>query len=157
MTVDKGNKKESWEDLFWESHKYNERIKLKSGTYLRSTCPHCNGELTKNQILTLEVISPENNTGILELSPYLDSFERKTNIKLPENKEVKDICCPLCHKSLIIKKQRCGVCNSKIAGFLVGTASVKVPFYICTRSGCRWHAISAEDENQILLDNSDEW
>ena len=157
MTVDKGTKKESWEDLFWEPHKYNERIKLKSGTYLHSTCPHCNGELTKKEILSLEVISPENEAGIIELSPYLDSFERRTNIKLPDDKEVKDLRCPLCHKSLIVKKQRCGLCDSKIAGFLVGAASIKVPFYICTRSGCQWHAISSEDENKILLDNSDEW
>jgi hypothetical protein len=145
MTVNKGSKNESWEDLFWEPHKYNERIKLKSGTYLHSTCPHCDGELTKKDVLTLEVINPENEIGIIELSPYLDSFERKTNIKLPDNKEVIDLRCPLCHKSLVIKK------------FWVSAASIKVPFYICTRSGCQWHAISAEEENKILLDNSDEW
>lgn len=157
MAIEKGDKKESWEKLFWEPHKYNERIKLKSGTYLHSTCPHCNGELTKKQILTLEVISSENKMGIIELSPYLDSFERKSNIKLPDYTEVKDLRCPICHKSLVIKKQRCGLCDSKIAGFLVGTSNTKVPFYICTRSGCQWHAISNEGENQILLDNSDEW
>jgi phage FluMu protein Com len=104
MTVEKGEKKESWEELFWKPHKYNERIKLKSGTYLHSTCPHCKEELTKKQVLTLEVINPENEIGIIELSPYLDSFERKTNIKLPDNKEVIDLRCPLCHKSLVIKK-----------------------------------------------------
>jgi len=157
MAIEKGGKKESWEDLFWEPHKYNERIKLKSGTYLHATCPHCSGELTKNDVLSLEVISPENETGIIELSPYLDSFERKTTIKLPEGKEVKDLRCPLCHKSLVTKNQHCGLCNSKVACFLIGAASIKVPFYICTKSGCQWHAISTEDENKILLDNSDEW
>ncbi len=157
MKDEKDGKKESWEDLFWEPHKYNERIKFKSGTYLHSICPHCDKELTKKQSLILEVVNPDNEIGIVELSPYLDSFEKTTNIKLPEGKVVKDLRCPKCHESLIVKKQRCGLCDSKVASFLVSTSSIKVPFFICTRSGCTWHAISTEDENQILLDSSDEW
>ena len=98
-----------------------------------------------------------NTANALKVPVYELFFERKTNIKLPDNTEVKDLRCPLCHKSLIITNQHCGLCNSKIACFLVGAASIKVPFYICTKSGCQWHAISSEDENQILLDNSDEW
>lgn len=157
MTIEKDGKKESWENLFWEPHKYNERIKLKSGTYLHCICPHCNGELNKKQVLVLEIISSENDIGNIDLSPYLDSFERKTDIKLPEDIEIKDLRCPQCHKSLIVNDQYCRLCKSKIACFLIRTANKMVPFYICTQSDCHWHALSAEDENQLLLDDSDEW
>jgi len=48
MTEKDKGKGQSWEELFWKSHKYNERVNIKSGSYLRSFCPHCEKELTRN-------------------------------------------------------------------------------------------------------------
>jgi hypothetical protein len=39
----------------------------------------------------------------------------------------------------------------------VGISNSRVPFFICLREGCHWHDISADDETQIMLDDSDEW
>ncbi|MEW6412720.1 MAG: hypothetical protein AB1483_09645 [Candidatus Zixiibacteriota bacterium] len=150
------DKKDSWEGLVWEPHKYNERKKLKSGSYLRSFCPHCDAELTRDNVIQLEVINIEGASGSLQLSPYLNVFEHKTDIKLPAGQEARDLRCPECHKSLMVERY-CRACDSHAASFLIGISNTKVPFFICMREGCHWHDISAADETQIILDDSDEW
>ena len=147
----------SWENLVWEPHKYNERKKIKSGTFLNSYCPHCNKELTHGHILSLDIISPEGKKGHLELSPYLNIFDRHTDIKIPEGREISDLLCPSCHKSLRINDKKCDKCNSHIAGLLVGSSNLKLPFFICLRMGCHWHAFSSEHAQQIILEDSNEW
>ncbi len=147
----------TWEGMFWEPHKYNERIKLKSGTYLQTFCPHCGQELNHDQVLRLEVVNFSGEDGIVELCPYLDTFQRQTTIRLPEGKEVKDLRCPLCHQSLLLPDINCGACGAPAAGFLIRVSTAKVPFVLCTRVGCNWHAIANDDENKIILDDSDEW
>jgi hypothetical protein len=154
---EKEDNKDSWESIVWKPHKYNERIQLKAGSYLRSFCPHCDAELTSEHALCLEVISPDGKTGLIRLSPRLDCFEHKTDIQLPEGQEVKDLRCPHCHHSLRDEKRRCPVENAHVAFFLVGISNTRVPFYICMREGCRWHEISPDDTSQIILDDSHEW
>lgn len=151
------NKEDSWESMFWKSHKYNERLKIKSGTFLNSFCPHCNKELTSDNMLQLIVVNCDGTEGKLELSPYLNQFDKKTDIQLPEDKEVKDLKCPHCHKSLILESSLCGKCKSHVAGFLVGSANAKVPFLLCMKYGCHWHTLSKEGSDSIILDDSDEW
>ena len=157
MTEKDKGKGQSWEELFWKSHKYNERVNIKSGSYLRSFCPHCEKELTRNNVIHLEVIGPNDESGWIELSPYLNTFDRKTDIKLPEAQEVKDLRCPHCHESLKIEGRHCGNGDAHVAGFLVGISNIKVPFFICMREGCHWHAIAPDDEGKIILDDSHEW
>jgi len=147
----------SWEDIFWEPRKYNERRKLKADLYLRSFCPHCNKELMRHDMIRLAVVNLDGESGWMELSPYLNVFDRKTDIRLPEGQEVKELCCPHCHHSLVEDGKQCGMCNSRVASFLVGVSNTKVPFLICVREGCRWHAVSPSDETQIILDDSHEW
>jgi len=103
------------------------------------------------------VINLNDESGWIELSTYLNVFERKTDIKLPEDQEVKDLRCRHCHRSLVVEGRRCGTCNSHAAGIVVGVSNTKVPFLICTRIGCHWHAILPDDEDQIILDDSREW
>jgi hypothetical protein len=157
MDDDKRDKSDSWEGLVWEPHKYNERCKLKAGTYLRSFCPHCGRELTQQNAIHLEVVGHDGETGWIDLSPYLNVFEHKTDIKLPHGKEVRELRCSHCHQSLVVEDRRCKACRSHVASFTVGISSAKVPFFVCMREGCHWHAISADDENRIILDSSDEW
>jgi len=148
---------DNWENMFWDAHKYNERKKIRTGTYLHSYCPMCQKELTEGNILKLEVINQEGEHGFVELSPYLNVYERKTNISLPQGKEAKDLRCPHCHKSLRVKNKRCGLGDGHVASFLVGISNTKVPFLICMRVGCPWHAIAPGDQDKIILDDSDEW
>ncbi len=148
---------ENWEGLFWDSHKYNDRKKLKTGTYLHSYCPFCSHELTEGNVLKLEVITPDGEKGFVELSPYLNVYEHRTNIQLPEGEVVRDMLCPACGKSLKVDGKKYGHGDANVARFLVGISNSRVPFLICMKVGCKWHAIDAEDENEILLDDSDEW
>ncbi|MBN2366533.1 MAG: hypothetical protein EH225_11455 [Calditrichaeota bacterium] len=151
------NESADWFQLFCQKHKFNVRTRITSGAYLHSYCPHCQKELTEGNVLKLEVINPAGETGIVELSPYLNVYERKTDIALPEGEEVRDLRCPYCHKSLKLKGRKCGLGDSSVAGFLVGVSNVKVPFLICMRIGCPWHTIASEDQDKIILDESDEW
>jgi hypothetical protein len=146
-----------WENLVWEPHKYNERKKIKSSTYLRSFCPHCNKKLTQGNILTLDIIGQNEEKGKIELSPYLNVFDHHTDITIPEGKEIKDLLCPFCHKSLRVNNKKCDRCDSNVASFNVGSTIFKVPFFICMRLGCHWHAISPEHTQQIILEDSNEW
>ena len=157
MADEKQNQKDSWQDIFWDDHRYNERRKLKSGLYLRSFCPHCDRELMRNDMVFLEIINANNEAGWIELSPYLNVFNHETDIGLPDGEEIKEVRCPHCHHSLVLQDKTCGICNSSVASFLVGVSNSKVPFLLCMREGCHWHAISPADENDIILDDSQEW
>ncbi|MBU0690726.1 hypothetical protein KKC97_04380 [bacterium] len=151
------DQKDSWEGMFWKAHKYNERVKIKSGTFLNSFCPHCGKELTSHNILELEVVNAEGKQGKLELSPYLNQFDLKTDIQTPDDQEVQDLKCPHCHESLVVEGGLCSICKSHIAGFQIGSANAKVPFFICMKKGCHWHSLSRDDSDTIILDDSDEW
>lgn len=145
-----------WEDMYWRPHNYNERTKIKSGAYLESYCPHCETRISYESVIRFEVLTPDNEIGTVDISAYLNVFERKTSMRLREGQEVKDLRCPECHHTLITER-KCGTCQSPSALFLIGVSNARVPFYICTRVGCRWHALSPEDEDKLILDNSDEW
>ncbi len=150
-------KQDTWEGLFWRQHKYNERVKIKSGTYLKSYCPYCSKELTKDSKLILEFLSPQDRIGQIELSPYLNVFEHRTDLNLQEGTELSDLRCPLCHTSLVITEKKCARCKSNVASILIGSTTLRVPFYICMRLGCHWHSLSPEREKRIMLEESDEW
>lgn len=156
--TDKNQKEgQNWKDMFWESHKYNERTKIKSGTYLHSFCPHCKKELTNGNILSLNAINSKGEEGKMDLSPYLNTYTRDTNIKFAVGEEISDLLCPHCKSSLKVIGKKCGLGDSHVASFLVGISNMQVPFYICMRTGCPWHAITPDDESKIILDGSDEW
>jgi len=157
MTEKKRKDDQNWKDMFWKSYKYNERTKIKSGTYLHSFCPYCQKELTDGNVLSLNVIKSDGQEGKMDLSPYLNTYTRDTDIKFAEGEEMHDLLCPHCKRSLKVKGKKCGLGDSHVASFLIGISNIKVPFYICMRTGCRWHAIYPEDESKIILDGSDEW
>ena len=74
MTEKKPKRGKSWEHLAWNSHKYNERIKVKSGTYFRSFCPHCGKELTRKNMILFDAVKQSGETGNVELSAYLNTY-----------------------------------------------------------------------------------
>lgn len=157
MADEKRGKGDYREGMFWDSHKYNVRGKLKSGSYLCSFCPYCDRELTRDNMIHFEVVGPNGQSGRLELSAYLNVFDRKTDIKIPKGQEIKELRCPHCHHSLVVEGRRCGFGDAHVAGFLIGVSNTKVPFLICMREGCHWHAIASDDEDRIILDDSNEW
>ena len=108
-------------------------------------------------MVRLEILNSEGESGHVELSPYLNVYERQSDTRLPEGQEVRDLFCPHCHKSLKVEGKKCEFGDSHVAMLLVGVSSVKVPFFFCMREGCRWHRIDPDDEHKIILDDSMEW
>ncbi len=157
MDNEKPNQKDSWEKIVWDEHNFNNRTVLKSGSYLNCYCPYCSLSLMKNNGIHLETLSADDEPGWVELCPYLNAFERKSNLKLAEGEEVHDIRCWQCHTSLRAGDRKCDRGDSHVACIMVGISSVRVPFYFCMRTGCTWHTIDLNDEHKILLDDSMEW
>ncbi|MCK9994971.1 MAG: hypothetical protein KAH56_01685 [Candidatus Krumholzibacteria bacterium] len=157
MSQDKSRPKDSWQEIVWDEHNYNERTVLKSGSFLGCYCPHCSRSLMKDNLLHLVTIDPDGNTGWMQLNPYLNAFERKSNLQLTEGEEVTDLRCWHCQASLRAGERKCDRGDSHVACVLVGISTVRVPFYFCMRTGCHWHLIDPDDEHKIILDDSMEW
>ncbi len=157
MSEDKSRQKSSWQNIVWDEHNYNERTVLKSGSFLRCYCPHCSLSLMKDNFLYLETIDPQGNSGWMKLSPYVNAFERKSNLQLKEGEEVSDLRCWQCQSSLRAGERKCDRGDSHVACVMVGISTVRVPFYFCMRTGCHWHLIDPDDEHKIILDDSMEW
>lgn len=140
--------------------KTEEEIKkeiMKTGTYLRSFCPHCKKSLIENNMLKFKIEKQDGESGFLMLSPYLNVFTHKSTIRLPEKTALKDIKCPNCDTSLMEDEKKCNKCESDIARISVAAMSKMVDFYICSKKGCTWHGLSDEDLEDIMLEDSEEW
>lgn len=129
---------------------------IKNGTFLYTYCPHCQKSLIKDNEIEMNIINKEGEKGSLHLSPYLNIFKHRTTIRLKIGEDIRDISCPYCKHTLIVEKN-CPECGSDIARILVTSAVKLVEFYFCTKPGCRWHGISVEDEEVIMLEESREW
>lgn len=129
---------------------------MRSGTFLKSYCPHCKKSLIEDNSIKLKV-DRGGKQGFLMLSPYLNIFTSRSTIRLPEDELIGNIMCPHCDHSLVILGEVCGECSSEVARIVVGATSRLVDFYICARKGCTWHGLSREDMDDIRLEESLEW
>lgn len=157
MQADRPSEKKRWEEVVWRKQSYNDRTVLKSGSFLNCFCPHCGTSLMRNNVVHLETVTVDGQEGWMELSPYLNAFERHSDIHLPEQTEVLDLKCCTCGHTLRVEGRRCGFEDSGVACVLVGISNVRVPFFFCMREGCHWHCIDPDDEHKIILDESMEW
>lgn len=129
---------------------------IKNGTYLYAYCPHCKKALIKDDMIELDVVNPNDEEGKLNISPYFNVFQHKSTIRLRPDQAVKDIKCPHCHKSIIVK-EKCPDDEFPAAKITVTSYSKMVDFYFCTKPGCKWHGLSKEDEEIIQLEDNKEW
>ena len=129
---------------------------MKTGTFLQTYCPHCKKSLIKKGSIQLHIHRGKER-GFLVLSPYLNVFNSKTTIRIPEDEMIGDLYCFHCHKPLLVEGGKCGDCGSEIAKLVVGASKRLVDFHICAKKGCRWHGLSKEDLNDIRLEDSLEW
>lgn len=129
---------------------------IKSGNFLHSYCPHCQKSLIEEASIKF-LVKRNKKSGYLMLSPYLNIFTSKSTILLPEDQEIEGLACPHCKKSLILPKKRCDECGSPIARIEISARRKLIDFYICSKKGCRWHGLSAEDLHEIRLEDSMEW
>jgi hypothetical protein len=129
---------------------------MKTGTFLQTYCPHCKKSLHENGSIKLHIHRGEER-GHLILSPYLNVFNSKTTIRIPEDEFIGDLYCWHCHKPLLVEGGKCEECGSEIAKLVVSASKRLVDFHICAKKGCRWHGLSKEDLNDIRLQDSLEW
>ena len=151
------NEKKRVVSKYLKQTKYNERIKLKTGTFLHTYCPKCGANLIVDNEVKLIAVSHDGNEGILELSPYLNVFEHHSTITIQPKEELQDLKCPHCKQSIVHPDVRCGLCDSHAAELSVAAVHLRVPFMICLKEGCHWHGITPEDEQTLIQDSSDEW
>ena len=138
-------------------HKYNERIRMKAGTFLHTYCPVCSESLIRDNFIHLIAVNAEGEEGDLKLSPYLNSFRHESTIDIQSATELKDVKCPHCGESIVQPDQLCGSCNAHTAKLMVAAVHIRVPLLICMKEGCHWHGITPEDERKLIKDASDEW
>ena len=136
---------------------FNERIKIKTGTFLHTYCPHCSASLITDNMIHLIAVNEDGNEFDLDLSPYLDVYERRSKMDIQPQSVLKDLKCSACGKSIVDPDIKCGACGKRTALLSVAAVHLKVPFYICLKEGCHWHGITPEDEQIIIQDVSDEW
>ena len=142
---------------YFTTKKYNERIRLKSGTFLHVYCPNCEASLIESNQVRFIAVREDDSEGYLELSPYLNVFEHHSTIDIQPKTELKDLKCPHCNTSLVDPSVRCDLCNSRTARLLIAAVHIRVPFLICLKEGCKWHGLRKEDEQTLIMDACDEW
>ncbi len=130
---------------------------IESGSFLNVYCPHCNKSLIDDEMLKLRIVNEKKEEGYIMLSPYLNVFSSKSTIYLPEEKELSDIKCYHCDKSLKLSDTKCEKCGTSIAKVLVGARTKMIDFFICSKKGCTWHGLSKRDLDDIRLEDSNEW
>ncbi|NHK31446.1 MAG: hypothetical protein FK730_08850 [Asgard group archaeon] len=145
------------EDLEYLDYFKVKKEMLESGTYLRTFCPHCHKSNAEGNIVKFIVTNEDGETGDLMLSPYLNLFTHKSTIDIPEGSVAKDIKCPNCERSLIEKDKKCEICGSQVVNLDVAAVTKLVDFYFCSKKGCHWHSLSADDMESVLLEDSTGW
>lgn len=134
--------------------KRDELTTIAAGTELMVFCPQCHQGLNAYDPATgrtwfkLRVRSGVAD-GDLLLSPRMEDFARQSTIDLTDGAVVDGLSCPNCRASLVDPGGRCGECGSPAARLMVSVQSRLIPFFICTRIGCRWHGITKADELRI--------
>ena len=145
------------EDLEYLDYFKVKKEMLESGTYMRTFCPHCFKSNVEGNVVKFKITNQKGESGDLFLSPYLNLFTNKSTIDIPEGEVLKDIACPFCETSLIIKGANCQECASQIVGLNVAAVSKLIEFRFCAKKGCQWHGLSTDDMESVLLEDSDAW
>ncbi len=130
---------------------------VKSGTFLRTYCPHCEESLYRNRAIEFKITGKDGEEGILQLSPFLNVFTNESTFYIPEGEPVNNVRCPHCNGDLLRKGEDCPECGEPIIGISVAALSKIIDFYFCSKKGCHWHGMSKEDIDDIIIEDSSEW
>jgi glutamate synthase (NADPH/NADH) small chain len=127
--------------------------KIASGMEFAVYCPHCHQSLNlydpkTNRVWFSLMAEVNGQKSPLLLSPVMDNFTKSISQELEED-VVTGLRCPHCSASVIEVQSLCGKCGSPTARLMVSVQSKLIPFYICSRSDCRWHGITRADQQKI--------
>ncbi|MBD3189951.1 MAG: class I tRNA ligase family protein [Candidatus Heimdallarchaeota archaeon] len=140
-----------------EREKKTEKELIKSGTFLRIYCPHCEQSLIEKNSVFFRIINDNGEQGFLMLSPYLNVFEHKSTVYIPDGATAKEILCPYCKSNLISDEVKCENCGAPAVNVDVAAVRRLIDFYFCSKKGCHWHNLGKDDLNHVMLEDSDAW
>jgi ssDNA-binding Zn-finger/Zn-ribbon topoisomerase 1 len=144
-------------DFHNNEEKEAEKELIKSGTFLRIYCPHCENGLIEKGSVIFKIKNVKKELGYLLLSPYLNVFHNKSTVYIPEGAVVEEILCPFCEESLFAKDIDCEDCNSPAVEVQVAAIRRMIDFYFCSKKGCHWHNLNPKDMHFVLIQDSDYW
>lgn len=118
---------------------------------VRVNCPACGKSLmdpnkkVDNEASINLIIKTKREKGIIWLSSIYGSYNYVSEVDTP-NGEIAEFYCPHCRTNLS-SKLNCKICDAPMADFNLDMGG-KVS--ICTRSGCKNHAVEFEDLSLAL-------
>lgn len=118
---------------------------------LKVKCPDCGKSLMDHEKLVDHESSIKlhikigNNDGIINLSSVYGSYNYICDIDIPDRK-IAEFYCPHC-QAQIIKEEKCKICKAPMIPLTIDMGGV---VSICSRSGCKNHAIEFEDISVAL-------
>jgi hypothetical protein len=130
----------------------DERLIIRTGTYLHPCCPNCGYDLVGHDQVLLIVIGPGGQRGELRLSPRFNVFQKESSIGLADGTQLQDLLCPRCGGSMVESERPCELCNSRAAKLRISVVGRDLDLFICTRVGCPWHGLAKEDGQSVILD-----
>ena len=130
---------------------------IKSGTFLRIYCPHCENGLIERNSVVFKIKNEYKEQGFLLLSPYLNVFRNKSTVFIPDGATVTEITCPYCDTNLMSKEKKCEECGAEAVNVEVAALRRMIDFFFCSKKGCHWHNLSSEDIQHVMLEDSVYW
>ena len=123
-------------------------------------CPHCQASLmdtdfriNNKDTVKLHIRIPGDLNGTIWLSSIYGDFNYSSALKISEN-DIIQFYCPHCSSLLNRKNVTCDLCGAPIISF---TCIVGGRVNICSRNGCKNHAVVFEDLDTSLRKYYDEF
>ena len=123
-------------------------------------CPHCQATLMDNDFrinnkdaIKLNIRISGDQKGSIWLSSIYGDFNYTSDLKIPED-EVVQFYCPHCSSLLNRSNISCDLCGAAVVSF---NCVVGGRVNICSRNGCRNHAVVFEDLDTAIRKYYDEF
>jgi DNA-directed RNA polymerase subunit RPC12/RpoP len=134
------------------------RSHINKDTYLTCWCPHCGKGLNEDGKAVFRIENNAGDIGISKVSPYLNVLDRESTIHVEDDEELADVRCPHCDVSFIEPDHVCKQDKCKMIKFHISVSnSIKLLITLCVRRTCRWYTMSEEDNERLILRDSNEW
>jgi hypothetical protein len=123
-------------------------------------CPECqislmdpNVQINNKDSIKLNIRTSTGERGAIWLSSVYGDFNYSSDLKIPED-DVVQFYCPSCGRLLNRKNVSCDACDAPIVSFhcIVGGR-----VNICSRNGCKNHAVVFEDLDTAIRKYYDEY
>ncbi len=135
-----------------------ERTGINADTYLNCFCPDCGEALNEDGKAVFHIVNLKGEEGISRISPYLNILDRESTINVDDDEELADVRCPHCNVSMIDPDQICKYDNCKMVKMHASVQdSQKLTITFCVLRTCRWYTMSEEDNERLIMRDSNEW